>query len=221
MSVQMELYKIIISEMAEQQIIWLKEVDGERKFPIVIGNPEAMAIDRRLKGERVDHAAQVGLEFFLVGRLPPRDVAPATLIVRTGEAEILRPGHQYIVDEDNRVATDAKPLGHRRIAIFLCHHFHSRTNSCRNVLDQQTCWIGQRSRERPADERDGDLRRSRLTTHQRERRGQCGNQCLHRFTIPTYSGMTTSMIAVAAILPCGSALSSWTAAICKKSSAML
>jgi len=38
MSVQMELYKIIISEMAEQQIIWLKEVDGERKFPIVIGN---------------------------------------------------------------------------------------------------------------------------------------------------------------------------------------
>ena len=50
MSIQMELYKIIISEMAEQQIIWLKEVDGERKFPIVIGNPEAMAIDRRLKG---------------------------------------------------------------------------------------------------------------------------------------------------------------------------
>jgi bifunctional DNase/RNase len=36
--------------MAEQQIIWLKEVDGERKFPIVIGNQEAFAIDRRLKG---------------------------------------------------------------------------------------------------------------------------------------------------------------------------
>jgi bifunctional DNase/RNase len=49
MSVQMELHKIIISEMAEQQIIVLKEVDGERKFPIVIGNSEAMAIDRRLK----------------------------------------------------------------------------------------------------------------------------------------------------------------------------
>ena len=50
MAVQMELHKIIISEMAEQQFIVLKEVDGERKFPIVIGNPEAMAIDRRLKG---------------------------------------------------------------------------------------------------------------------------------------------------------------------------
>jgi uncharacterized protein len=51
MSVQMELHKIIISEMREQQIIVLKEVDGERTFPIVIGNSEAYAINRRLKGE--------------------------------------------------------------------------------------------------------------------------------------------------------------------------
>ena len=50
MSVQMELNKIIISEMQDQQIIVLKEVDGERKFPIVIGSGEAYAIDRRLKG---------------------------------------------------------------------------------------------------------------------------------------------------------------------------
>ena len=50
MSIQMELHKIIISEMQPEQIIVLKEVDGERKFPIVIGNSEAYAIDRRLKG---------------------------------------------------------------------------------------------------------------------------------------------------------------------------
>lgn len=50
MSIQMELHKIIISELQEQQIIMLKEVDGERVFPIVIGNSEALAIDRRLKG---------------------------------------------------------------------------------------------------------------------------------------------------------------------------
>ena len=50
MSVQMELHKIIISEMQDQQIIVLQEVDGDRKFPIVIGNAEAVAIDRRLKG---------------------------------------------------------------------------------------------------------------------------------------------------------------------------
>jgi hypothetical protein len=51
MSVQMELNKIVISEMKEQQIIVLKEVDGERTFPIVIGSAEAYAIHRRLKGE--------------------------------------------------------------------------------------------------------------------------------------------------------------------------
>ena len=50
MPVQMELHKIIISEMQLEQIIVLKEVDGERKFPIVIGSSEASAIDRRLKG---------------------------------------------------------------------------------------------------------------------------------------------------------------------------
>ena len=51
MSIQMELSKIIISEMQDQQIIVLTEVDGERKFPIVIGSNEALAIDRRLKGQ--------------------------------------------------------------------------------------------------------------------------------------------------------------------------
>jgi uncharacterized protein len=50
MSVQMELNKIIISEMQDSQIIVLKEVGGERNFPIVIGSGEAYAIDRRLKG---------------------------------------------------------------------------------------------------------------------------------------------------------------------------
>ena len=49
-SVPMELNKIIISEMQDSQVIWLKEVDGDRHFPIVIGNAEALAIDRRLKG---------------------------------------------------------------------------------------------------------------------------------------------------------------------------
>jgi hypothetical protein len=47
--VLMELSKIIIQETADHQIIVLKEVEGERMFPIVIGIFEAMAIDRRVK----------------------------------------------------------------------------------------------------------------------------------------------------------------------------
>ena len=48
--VHMELKRIIISEIHDQQVIMLKEVDGERSFPIVIGIFEATSIDRRVKG---------------------------------------------------------------------------------------------------------------------------------------------------------------------------
>src|SRR5881397_4220344 len=48
--VQMELKRIIISEVHDQQVIMLKEVEGDRAFPIVIGIFEATSIDRRVKG---------------------------------------------------------------------------------------------------------------------------------------------------------------------------
>ena len=50
MPVQMELVRIIISEIGEQQVVYLKEVEGDRQFPIVIGIFEATSIDRRVKG---------------------------------------------------------------------------------------------------------------------------------------------------------------------------
>lgn len=50
MPVQMELRRIIISEVDEHQVIVLKEVEGDRSFPIVIGIFEATTIDRRVKG---------------------------------------------------------------------------------------------------------------------------------------------------------------------------
>src|SRR5439155_19807354 len=48
--VQMELKRIIISEVPDQQVIMLREVEGERSFPIVIGIFEATSIDRRVRG---------------------------------------------------------------------------------------------------------------------------------------------------------------------------
>ena len=50
MQVHCDLVRIMISETDDQQIIVLKETDGARAFPIVIGFFEAAAIDRRLKG---------------------------------------------------------------------------------------------------------------------------------------------------------------------------
>lgn len=49
MAVAMALCRILISETQDHQFIELKEVGGERRFPIVIGLYEAAAIERRLK----------------------------------------------------------------------------------------------------------------------------------------------------------------------------
>lgn len=51
MLVQMSLVRIIVSEINDQQVIFLREVDGERAFPILIGLFEATSIDRRVRGE--------------------------------------------------------------------------------------------------------------------------------------------------------------------------
>ncbi len=57
MAVRMELSRILIRELKDYQIIELREVaegggqmEEGRSFPIVIGLPEAQAIERRLKG---------------------------------------------------------------------------------------------------------------------------------------------------------------------------
>jgi bifunctional DNase/RNase len=50
METEVELSRIIINEASDQQIIVLKERNGQRSFPIVIGIVEIFAIDRRLKG---------------------------------------------------------------------------------------------------------------------------------------------------------------------------
>lgn len=46
----MELSRVLITELSDQQVIFLREIGGDRTFPIMIGTYEALAIDRRLKG---------------------------------------------------------------------------------------------------------------------------------------------------------------------------
>jgi len=52
--VPVDLSRILITDTGEQQIIWLKERDGDRSFPIVIGIFEALAIRRKLKDEHIE-----------------------------------------------------------------------------------------------------------------------------------------------------------------------
>ena len=50
MDVEVELSRIIINEASDRQVIVLKEKNGQRTIPIVIGIVEIFAIDRKLKG---------------------------------------------------------------------------------------------------------------------------------------------------------------------------
>jgi bifunctional DNase/RNase len=47
----MELARIILSEVTNEQVIWLKEIEGTRAFPILISYPEANSISRSVNGK--------------------------------------------------------------------------------------------------------------------------------------------------------------------------
>ena len=49
MLIEMKLARIIISEINDNQLVFLKEVNGDRQFPILIGIFEATSIERRVK----------------------------------------------------------------------------------------------------------------------------------------------------------------------------
>ncbi len=51
MLVLMELARIVINDIGDQQVVFLREIDGDRSFPILIGLFEAGAINRRITEE--------------------------------------------------------------------------------------------------------------------------------------------------------------------------
>ena len=50
--IEMQLSRIVIRETSDQQSVHLREKDGSRQFPIVIGMFEAWAIDRRVRDRK-------------------------------------------------------------------------------------------------------------------------------------------------------------------------
>ncbi|MBN1553119.1 MAG: bifunctional nuclease family protein [Phycisphaerae bacterium] len=73
MDIPVELTRILITELGEQQVIFLKEKNGPRQFPILIGIHEAVAIDHRLKGVKfprpMTHDLLAGVIESMGGRL--------------------------------------------------------------------------------------------------------------------------------------------------------
>ncbi len=101
----MELKRIIINEIHDQQVIMLREVDGERSFPIVIGIFEATSIDRRVKGtpspRPLTHDLVASVVEHLGGEL--RDIYISDLRDHTYYAKL------RIYQDGERIEVDCRP----------------------------------------------------------------------------------------------------------------
>lgn len=105
MLVQMELSRIIISEINDQQVIYLKEKEGERRFPIMVGIFEATSIDRRVKGLRaprpLTHDLILGVIQAMGGHI--QDIVVCDLEDQTYYARLrIRRGKGELIEVDAR-----------------------------------------------------------------------------------------------------------------------
>jgi bifunctional DNase/RNase len=114
MDVPMELSRILITELGDQQVIFLREKNGERTIPIMIGISEAVAIDHRLKGKGtprpMTHDLLANVIFAMGGQLEKiviNDIREhtfiATIYIRRGEVG-------EVIEIDSR-PSDAIALG--------------------------------------------------------------------------------------------------------------
>ncbi|WP_437204937.1 bifunctional nuclease family protein [Planctomicrobium sp. SH664] len=104
MLVRMELARIIISEINDQQVVFLREVEGDRSFPILIGIFEATSIDRRVQGHvpprPLTHDLLKNVIIELGGEV--QDVVITNLVEHTYYAVIRIRHHGEIIEVDSR-----------------------------------------------------------------------------------------------------------------------
>ena len=112
MDVRMDLARIVIQDTHDQQIIFLRERGGEREFPIVIGDSEACAIDRRLKGYQRPRPMTHDLMADLIERLHGdlEKIVINDLKEHTFYAKLVIRAHGEVIEVDSR-PSDAIALG--------------------------------------------------------------------------------------------------------------
>ncbi len=129
MEVPVELSRIIINEQSDQQIIVLKELNGQRGFPIVIGIVEVFAIDRRLKGIKPPRPMTHDLLASVIESLGARieKIVIDDLRNHTFFAKIHLRSNGQIIEIDSR-PSDAIALGAASDApIFVAEHVFDKT----------------------------------------------------------------------------------------------
>ena len=131
MPVLMELSRIFIREMTDMQIIELTETEGDRTFPIVVGLPEAFAIERRLKGIEVPrpqtHDLLASTIKHLGGQL--KRIVINDLSEGTFYAKLIVEQHGDEVEIDSR-PSDAIALGvANNVPIYVAEHVLEQTQA--------------------------------------------------------------------------------------------
>lgn len=131
MPVKMELSRILIREIEDVQIIELSEIDGSRSFPIVIGLPEAFAIERRLKGIEIQrpqtHDLLASVVRHLGGEL--KRIVIDDLKDGTFFAKLIIDQHGDEIEVDSR-PSDAIALGIANdVPIFVAEHVLEQTQT--------------------------------------------------------------------------------------------
>lgn len=124
MEVRMDLAQIVISETRDAQLIVLRERNGNRVLPIVIGLSEAIAIDRRTKGVPLPRPMTHDLMANIIEAL---DCELERIVVNdlqdhTFYAKLVIRAHGQIVEVDSR-PSDAIALGTASgVPIFVADH---------------------------------------------------------------------------------------------------
>ena len=112
MLIRMDLVRTIIVETSDSQVIVLKEREGERLLPILIGMPEALAIDRRLKGLRTPRPMTHDLLYSVVEKLgcELEQIVISDLREHTFYATLVLRQNGQLIEVDSR-PSDAIALG--------------------------------------------------------------------------------------------------------------
>jgi len=133
--VEVELSKILITETSEHQAIWLREKGGERSFPILISIFEAIAINRKIRGEATPRPLTHDLLASVIENL---DATVDRVIVNALQRDIYYA--KLIIQQNGRtVEVDARPSD----AVALAVRTGSPIFVAEDVIDQACRWGSQ------------------------------------------------------------------------------
>ena len=103
--IPVELARIVINEQSPEQVIVLREIDGQRQFPIVIGIFEAWAIDRKVKEIDMPRPMTHDLLANVIDELGAR-LERVTINALDGSTFFAR---LIVQQEDRQVSIDCRP----------------------------------------------------------------------------------------------------------------